>query len=339
MTTAPTVDINQVQQQLFQLIKNKLPADASVADDVGKLLNISSDSAYRRMRGEKQITFEEVYLLANKFKISLDQLMNINTGGILFQGNFVNEKTYGFDQYLTGILHTMAYFASFKNKELYYSCKDMPLFHHFYVKEFAAFKWFFWFKTYLHFPGFDKRKFKFSDFPDDLFQLDQQVLGMYNQLDSREIWNIESMSIFFRQVEFYRDADMFESDEDVLKIYEALEKVWDHLEKQAALGYKFKIDDPERKPLGQYKMYFNEVLLGDNSILAVTDNLKMAFMTHTTFNFIHTRDVGFTENMYNHMQTQMKRSTLISEVSEKERSRFFRIIRDRIQKRKEALAV
>ena len=130
---------------------------------------------------------------------------------------------------------------------------------------------------------------------------------------------------------------MFESDEDILRVYEALEKVWDHLEKQAALGYKFKMDDPERKRLGEYKMYFNEVLLGDNSILAVTDNTKMAFMTHTTFNFMLTRDVAFTENMYNHMQTQMKRSTLISEVSEKERSRFFRIIRERIQKRKEAL--
>ena len=111
------------------------------------------------------------------------------------------------------------------------------------------------------------------------------------------------------------------------------------MEKQAALGYKFKMDDPEQKRLGEYKMYFNEVLLGDNSILAVTDNSKMAFMTHTTFNFMLTRDVAFTENMYNHMQTQMKRSTLISEVSEKERSRFFRIIRERIQKRKEALAV
>jgi len=162
---------------------------------------------------------------------------------------------------------------------------------------------------------------------------------MYNQLDSREIWNIESMSIFFRQVEFYREADTFESDEDILRVYEALEKVWDHLERQAALGYKFKMDDPERKRLGEYKMYFNEVLLGDNSILAVTDNTKMAFMTHTTFNFMMTRDVAFTENMYNHMQTQMKRSTLISEVSEKERSRFFRIIRERIQKRKEALEV
>ena len=333
------MNINEIQQQLFQIIKNKMPAEASVPDAVAKLLNISSDSAYRRMRNEKQLSFEEVYFLASHFKISLDQLMNISTSGILFQGNYVNEKTYGFEQYLGGMLHTMAYFNSFKNKEIYYSCKDMPLFNHFLVREVAAFKWFFWLKTYLQFPGFGKRKFKFSDYPDDLFKLDQQVLGMYNQLASREIWNIESMSIFFRQIEFYRDGDVFESDEDVLKLYEALEKAWDHLEKQAALGYKFKIDDPEQKPLGEYKMYFNEVLLGDNSILVITDNLKMALMTHTTFNFMMTRDVAFTENMYSHMQTQMKRSTLISEVSEKERSRFFRIIRERIQKRKEALEV
>ena len=69
------------------------------------------------------------------------------------------------------------------------------------------------------------------------------------------------------------------------------------------------------------------------------DNSKIAFMTHTTINFMLTRDMAFTENMYNHVQNQMKRSTLISEVSEKERSRFFRIIRERIEKRKEALKV
>src|SRR4030095_15844433 len=269
MTNAAATDINQIQLQLFQIIKNKLPADASIADEVGKLLNISSDSAYRRMRGEKQITFEELYLLANNYKISLDQLMSINTGGMLFQGNIVNEKTYGFDQYLTSMLHTMAYFNSFKSKELYYSCKDLPIFHFFLMREISAFKWFFWLKTYLQFPSFAKKKFKFSDYPDELFKLDQQLLGIYNNLSSREIWNIESMNIFFRQIEFYRDGDVFESDEDVLKIYDALAKIWDHLEKQAALGYKFRIDDPEQKPLGEYKMYFNEVLIGDNSLLAV----------------------------------------------------------------------
>jgi hypothetical protein len=105
------------------------------------------------------------------------------------------------------------------------------------------------------------------------------------------------------------------------------------------LGYKFHHSDPQRKRLGEYKMYFNEVLLGDNSLLVITDGSKSSFLTHTTFNYIMTRDVAFTENMYAHFQNQMKRSTLISAVSEKERSRFFRIIRDRIAKRKESLNV
>ena len=333
------MNINEIQQQLFQIIKTKMPAEASVAEEIAKLLNISSDSAYRRMRGEKQISFEELYLLCSTYKVSLDQLMQIQTGGFLFQGNIVNAKTYGFDQYLVNMMHTMAYFNSFNKKEIFYSCKDMPIFHHFHFRDVAAFKWFFWLKTYMQFPDFAKRKFKFSDYPDDLFELDQKVLGLYNQLPTTEIWNIESMSIFFRQIEFYRDGQVFESDEDALRLYEALEKTWDHLEAQATLGYKFRHNDPEKKRLGEFKMFFNEVLLGDNSLLVITDGTKASVLVHSTFNYIMTRDVAFTENMYVHLQNQMKRSTLISAVSEKERSRFFRIIRERIAKRQEALNV
>ena len=86
----------------------------------------------------------------------------------MFQGRIVDSKTFTFQEYLTGILHLLAYFNSFKQKEFYYSCKDMPIFHHFHVREVAVFKWFFWLKTYLQFPEFAKRKFKFSILPGQL---------------------------------------------------------------------------------------------------------------------------------------------------------------------------
>ena len=331
------MDIHDFQQQIFQQIKSKLPATVSAVDEITKLLNISSDSAYRRMRGEKLVTLEELYLICTTYRISLDQFMNSQTGSFIFQGNIVNPKTFGFDQYLTNMIHTLAYFNSFKSKEIYYSCKDMPIFHHFHFRDIAAFKWFFWLKTYMQFPEFARKKFNFSEYPDTLFELDQKVLDLYNHLPGCEIWNIESMSIIFRQIDFYRDGGVFDSDEDVYRLYEALGQTWDHLEAQAARGYKFAHNDPGKTPLAEYKMYFNEVLLGDNSLLAITDNSKVAVMTHTTFNYMMTRDVAFTENVYAQFQNQMKRSTLISEVSEKERGRFFRIIRDRIEKRKEAL--
>lgn len=332
------MNVNELQQQLFDLVKRKLKQDDSMAEEISVLLNISTDSAYRRLRGEKAITFDELCRIAVKYNISLDQLMNIGNGNIVFQGQYLDKETFRFEEYMKSVVKNMAFMNSFSDKVFYYSCKDLPIFHHFVFREIAAFKWFFWLKTYFQFPEFDKKKFRYQDYPDELFALDQKALDLYNQIPSIEIWNIESMSVIMRQVEFYRNAQVFESDRDVFILYEALGRLWDHLEEEAALGYKFDRHDPEQKPLAKFSMYFNEVLLGDNSMLVILDGKKMAYMTHTTINFMLSRDVQFTENMYTHIRNQMKRSTLISAVSEKERSNFFRIIRDRIARRKEALA-
>ena len=333
------MNTTEIQEQLFQSIKRKWKGEAPIADEIARLLGISTDSAYRRMRGEKPITFEELYIISTHYRISLDQLLGIDNGGIQFQGQFLNKQNFRFDGYMTSLVQNMAYMNSFKEKEFYYSCKDMPIFDHFVFREIAAFKWFFWLRTYFQFPEFEKRKFRFADYPDELFALDQKALQLYNQIPSVEIWNIESMNILTRQIEFYRDGQVFESDRDAYIIYETVEKLWDHIEKQAALGYKFNINDPEQRPMGRFSMYFNEVLLGDNSMLVILDGVKMSYITHTTINFMLSRDVAFNENMYSHLRNQMKRSTLISAVSEKERSKFFRIIRERLARRKEALDV
>ena len=54
-------------------------------------------------------------------------------------------------------------------------------------------------------------------------------------------------------------------------------------------------------------------------MLVEMDGARMAYVPHTTINFMLTKDASFTGNMHDHIQNQMKRSTLISEVSEKER--------------------
>ena len=69
------------------------------------------------------------------------------------------------------------------------------------------------------------------------------------------------------------------------------------------------------------------------------DETKLSLVIHTVSNFMLTRDMSFCENSYQYIKNLLQRSTLISEVSEKERTRFFRIIRERITKRKEALKV
>ncbi len=333
------MDSPDLQQKLFQSIKTRMPADASVADEIAGLLNISSDSAYRRMRGEKQLTFEELVKLCTNYKISLDQLMNIQTGAFLFQGNLLNEKNHRYDAYLTGMMHTMAYFTSTEQKEIYYLCKDVPLFHHWQVREFAAFKYFFWMGILIYFPEFRNRKVTMSEYTDEQWNMGQKILGYYNLLDSFEVWNQGSLNATMHQIDYFREAGMFHSDEDVLLVYESLERSMDHLEEQAKLGHKFDINDPTKKPLGKFQMYINDIIILDNSILIVQDNSKMAVVLHSVINYMMTRDLNFCENLNQYIQNLLRRSTLISETSEKERARFFRIIRERIGRRKEKLNV
>lgn len=329
----------ELQQQLFKAIKSKMGESTTAADEIATLLDISTDSAYRRMRGEKTVTLDELQTLCSHYQVSLDQLMNVQAKGILFQGQYLDKSNFRFEEYVTSMMHNMAYMNSFKHKQFFYLCKDLPIFHQYHIREIAAFKWFFYLKTYFHFPGFEKQKFRFTDHPDELYALERKVLDLYNQIPSVEIWNLENMNMFFRQIEFYRDSQLFESDKDVFILYEAIEKLWSHLEQQASLGYKFNYDDADKKEIGEFKMYFNEVLLGDNNMMVILEGEKLAYVSHTTINFMLTKDKGFTENMYNHIQNQMKRSTLISEVSEKERARFFRIVRQKIIARKESLHI
>jgi len=329
----------ELQLKLFKAIKEKLGENLSAADEIAKLLDISTDSAYRRIRGEKTISLEELRVLCSHFKLSVDQLMGLHADGIFFQGQYLEKNTFKFEDYVNSMIQNMAYMNSFKEKRFYYICKDLPIFHHYHIKEIAAFKWFFWLKTYFQFPEFERKKFNFKDHPDELFALEQKALSLYNQIPSVEIWNLESMNIFFRQIEYYMDGQVYNSDEDVYLLYESIGKLWDHLEKQAALGYKFNYGDPEQKRIGEFKMYFNEVLMGNNNMLAELDGTRISYVSHSTINFMYTQDETFNKNMYDHIQNQMKRSTLISVESEKERSRFFHIIREKIERRKEKLKV
>lgn len=331
--------ITELQQQLFQSIKSKIPENLSAAEEIAKILDISPDSAYRRIRGEKPISLDELYLLCTHYHISMDQLLNIQTDAFMFYGKNVDAENFRFDEYLTNTLQNMAYVNTFKEKEIYCMWKDLPIFHHFHFRELAAFKYYFWMRTILHLPQFARRKFNFDEYPDEVFELGKKILDLYNQVPSVEIWSIETLNSTMRQIEYSRYSQMFKSDEDILKVYEALEKLIAHLAKQADEGYKFNYNDTSRTRIGSFSMYFNEVIIGDNSTLVILDGKKTVYLVHNVINFMITRDVRFCEYTYNSIQNLMQKSTLISSSGEKERSKFFKSFHDRIAKKKESLEV
>lgn len=327
-----------VQQLFFQHVKNNLPRHLSLVDEVAELLNISTDSAYRRIRGEKMISFDEIRTLCSHFKISLDQFFFLTSESILFTGRNADTATFSFDQHLKNILAQIVYMNSFDRREMIVLNKDVTLFHYFNFHELAAFKFFFWMKAILQMPLFGKKLFEIDEMTDGLEKTGFQILEEYNKVPSQEIWNVENIHTIVYQIEYYKEMKVFASSKDIISLYECLQKMVDHIERQAELGYKFDINGKHPPEKASYKMFVNEFVLGDNTFLAVLNDTKVLHLNHTTLNFITTKDTQFVDYTYQHLQNIIRKSTLISDVGEKERKRFFARMQEKIEHRKKAAA-
>lgn len=135
---------NVLQQQLFRQIRSMLPANMSFADAIADLLGISVDSAYRRIRGEKSISFEEIQKLSAHYRISLDAMLKIDSKSTVFHGTWLGPDNFNFEQYLKNLLLLASDINRGTNKMIWYEAKDFPPFHYFHYPELAAFKYFFW---------------------------------------------------------------------------------------------------------------------------------------------------------------------------------------------------
>lgn len=64
----------RIQREIFAMIRQSLPPNISFVHEVSELLGISYDSAYRRIRGEKELSLSELVLICSKYDISLDAM-------------------------------------------------------------------------------------------------------------------------------------------------------------------------------------------------------------------------------------------------------------------------
>src|SRR6186997_2158915 len=101
------MESSNVQVAFFNHLKTLLPAHLSLVDEIAELLNISNDSAYRRIRGEKPIALEEIQKLATHFKISLDQFLHLDSDSFIFTGKLANATDHVFEKWMENLLQQL----------------------------------------------------------------------------------------------------------------------------------------------------------------------------------------------------------------------------------------
>lgn len=325
------MESSNVQVSFFNHIKTLLPSHVSLVDEVADLLSISNDSAYRRIRGEKPIALEEMQKLATHFRISLDQFLHLNSDSFIFTGKLANATDHVYEKWMENLLQQVSLINSFQHKHMYFLAKDVPMMQQFFVPELICFKSFFWRKSILHYEELKGQKFSLKNSEPRHVELGKKIIEEYNKIPSTDIWNIESINSTIRQIEFYREANVFETSDDINLLYLGVFKLIDHIEKQADHGVKFSIGEKPMTNSAAYNLFNNELILGDNTVLAEIGSRKISFLNHSVINFVGTQDERFNAHMFDAFQNLMRKSTQLSRVGEKERTRFFNRIRDKIK--------
>ena len=103
-----------------------------------------------------------------------------------------------------------------------------------------------------------------------------------------------------------------------------------HIEKQAELGLKFNIGTTPGAGCGEYRMFVNELILGDNTVAAELDDIRVTFLNHSVLYAVRTTDKRFNDAMFTNLDNLIKKSTMVSTIGERERVIFFNQLRNQI---------
>ena len=307
---------DSIQSAFLEEVKKRLPLNHTFVDELAEILNISRDSAYRRIRGETILSLDEAKKLCGRFGVSIDSLFAPTTNMIPFMDRSPSAN-YTLQQWLTSILRNVEPMT-----EITYAAKDIPIFHYLRHPELAAFKMFFWQKTIIENPDFRTINFKQEEISKEMIQLGRRIWDRYATIPSVEIWAIEAINNTLKQIEFYQECGFFSNQSQGPQLCDHFIDLIQVIQAEAVEGRK--------EGGGDYNLYQNEILMSDNTIIAKVGGERLAYLNYNTISLLITRQATFCEKTELYLNNLIRHSALISATAEKARIKFFAKLTNRI---------
>jgi len=176
-----------LQTVFVQKLKENLPKNVGLAEEMAEILEISTDSAYRRIRGETEISIDEVYKLTRKYNMSVDGVFSNLGDTVTFAYTKLTDDADNFDKYLNRIYNHVKGIGTFQEKKITYIAEETPLFYSFFTEKLTQFKLFYWQRSVLNAPQYQGKKFEFGVVPQNQIELAMNALKEYQKKMAQHI--------------------------------------------------------------------------------------------------------------------------------------------------------
>lgn len=232
------MNTDTLNKNLLDIVKVKLPDGTNIANVLMDILFIGKEAVYRRLRGEVPFTLYEASLIAKKLKISVDNILGLesNSDSIFMELKSqryyeIQEMDYNmFEEYLE-ILNIMkeepySEFVYCSNLFPLYPTLKSELFSKFY-----SFKW-----MYLNMDTKDMKCLDEIDCSQRYLQLNRDIINAVGEFKNTVyIWDSSSFECVLRETRYFANIHLF-SPENVQAVREEMHMLINKFEALATRG-------------------------------------------------------------------------------------------------------
>ena len=321
------------KEKLFTLIKEKLPKNVSFIDEIADVLDISYDASYRRVKGKTALPFKEGLLLSDHFNIQLDNLFFDTKKDTT---KIIVEKSHDIisDDFLLTFFEKSEKEAQVildsKGGKIINCAKDYPLYH----TDKGSFSRF---RIYVLINMLSKdpklKKITFSEFnpSDEILNKYNTFLSQYRKVSMVEIWNDSTIDNVLNQIQYFFEVGLT-TKEEALSIADGLMTSLKSIKKEAK--------NQKRKESGnRFQLYHNNIISLLNTVVMQTGNENIVFIPFTNLTYFKVTDKVTTDQIGQHLKTQLEFSNNLSGNAAVDRNKFFNTMYQKIENRKLLLSI
>ena len=310
----------EMQELFIKHLKNTVPANVSLVDDIADLLKISNDSAYRRLRNETVLSLDETYKICKHYRISADAIFSRQTNAVTCNYIKLTDSAENFEGYLVSLENQLKLISKAENARIIYAAEEVPIFHSFHSEKLSVFKLFYWQRSVLNIAEYQNKKFDWDVIPEKLLQIAKNIHKTYLKIPSTEIWTIDTIQTSVKQVEYYFESGAFKDKEDAITILNELKALAQSINRYAENENK---NEKSNSKIAAFGLYNSDLVIGTNCIYIAMNEQIVSYISFNTLNSLTTTNQQFCEEIEHWMKNLIRKSTLISGISEKQRFQFF----------------
>jgi len=315
----------EIQKIFFETLKNEINPNTRPADAISEILGIGSDSAYRRLRGEKELTFSELVKLCTHFNLSLDSILNYRSNRVLFKYSRQDLSNMGnYEKYMDELATLYEGLVKSSNKEILTTAQDIPIFHFMPFFELTLFKVYAWNQSVCEKHASYDRFISTLD-KDKLQTIYERISSAYKQIPTTEVWTSNTIETVLRLLDYHYDINGFENKDYPGLLCNQLLQLIENLEQWAENESK---EYKSKKTF--FRMYLSPVDLENNFVITKKDGLTLTSVKLYTINGIFTSNTEFCEETEKWIRNLISKSLPLSGASARERFKFFQSMKTKI---------